>query len=58
MLAGPFSDVGFARDLAAPMRWVTPQDQPDVRFGGAAVNKYPKAWPADGGDAACVAVSC
>lgn len=58
MLFGSFSDVHFARDRAAPLRWVRPDDQPDVRFGGPILNRYPQAWPAEGADAACVTVGC
>jgi murein DD-endopeptidase MepM/ murein hydrolase activator NlpD len=58
LLLGPFSDVVFARDLADPLRWVRMHDQPDVQFGGARVNDYPRAWPAQRGDDACVVVGC
>lgn len=58
MLAGPFSEVQFARDLSDPLRWVRLDDQPDTFFGGARVNRYPQAWPAERGDTACVVTSC
>ena len=58
MLLGPFSDVHFARDRSDPLRWVRPEDQPDVRFGGALLNDYPEVWPAESADAVCVAVGC
>jgi len=58
MLLGPFSDVHFARDLADPLRWVRGEDQPDVHFGGAAINRYQEAWPGSAADAACVVVGC
>ena len=58
MLMGPFSDIAFARDLDNPLRWVRPEDQPDVRFGGPRLNAYPRAWPERDGDAACVVTGC
>lgn len=58
MLAGPFSEIQFVRDLADPLRWTRMEDQPDVQFGGARVNSYPQAWPSERGDGACVVTSC
>jgi murein DD-endopeptidase MepM/ murein hydrolase activator NlpD len=58
MLMGPFSDIAFARDTADPLRWVRPEDQPDVHFGGARLNAFPHAWPERDGDAACVVTGC
>ncbi len=42
---GPYSSQIFQRDLDNPRRWLTLTDQPDVHFGGAAVNKYAAAYP-------------
>ncbi len=58
MLLGSYSDVSFARDLDQPLRWVRPEDQPDVRFGGPRLNDYARAWPADRADTACVLGAC
>jgi murein DD-endopeptidase MepM/ murein hydrolase activator NlpD len=58
LLLGPFSDVQFERDLADPLRWVTPQDQPEVEFGGSVLNHYEHAWPASGNDTSCVVAGC
>jgi murein DD-endopeptidase MepM/ murein hydrolase activator NlpD len=58
MLLGPFSDVQFARDLSAPQRWVRPEDQPDVQFGGPPANLYENGWPEEGADALCVVIGC
>jgi hypothetical protein len=58
MIMGPFSDLSFVRDRDEPLRWVRPDDQPDVRFGGARLNAFPRAWPAEDGDALCVLTSC
>ncbi|CAA9558899.1 MAG: hypothetical protein AVDCRST_MAG18-912 [uncultured Thermomicrobiales bacterium] len=35
----------FVRDLDNPARWLTIVDQPDVLFGGARLNDYPRSWP-------------
>ncbi len=35
----------FVRDLDNPVRWMTIHDQPDVIFGNARLNDYPRAWP-------------
>lgn len=58
MLLGPFSDVSFTRDLDQPLRWVRPDAQPDIRFGGPRLNAYPRAWPADRADTRCVLAAC
>jgi hypothetical protein len=58
MLMGPFSDLNFVRNRAAPLKWVEPDDQPDVQFGGAPLNAFPNAWPQNDGEAACVVTSC
>lgn len=58
MLLGSYTDVSFARDLDNPLRWVRPEDQPDVRFGGPRLNRYARAWPADRSDTACVLGGC
>jgi murein DD-endopeptidase MepM/ murein hydrolase activator NlpD len=58
MLAGPFSDVNFARDMTDPRRWVRPEAQPDVRFGGPALNHYARPWPAERAASACVVDPC
>lgn len=44
-LFGPRSD--FQRDLENPRRWMTPMDQPVVRFWGVELNNYWNAWPPD-----------
>jgi hypothetical protein len=38
---------GFQRDLDNPRRWVTPFDQPEVRFGEGMLNEYARPWPPD-----------
>lgn len=58
MLIGPFSDLSFIRNRDEPLQWVTPDDQPDVQFGGAPLNAFPMAWPQRDGDGACVVTSC
>ena len=35
----------FALPYEAPLQWRTPWDQPEVRFGGPALNSWPDAWP-------------
>jgi murein DD-endopeptidase MepM/ murein hydrolase activator NlpD len=45
---GSFSAQSFQRDLDNPRRWLTLYDQPDVAFGGAALNNYAAVWPPDG----------
>lgn len=35
----------FQRDLMDPRRWMSLEDQPDVRFGGARLNNYIQTWP-------------
>jgi murein DD-endopeptidase MepM/ murein hydrolase activator NlpD len=42
-LFGPYEP--FARDLDQPRRWVTPPDQPDLRFGDPPYNDYQRPWP-------------
>jgi murein DD-endopeptidase MepM/ murein hydrolase activator NlpD len=58
MLVGPFSDISFARDVADPLRWVTPYDQPDVSFGGQRLNGYASGWPSSSAEGNCVVDSC
>jgi murein DD-endopeptidase MepM/ murein hydrolase activator NlpD len=58
LLIGPFSDIGFARDVSEPLRWVKPDDQPDVMFGGPRLNGYSDAWPSNSADGNCVVDSC
>ncbi len=36
---------GYQRDLAAPRRWQSLSDQPQVRRGGVALNNYTQPWP-------------
>ena len=38
---------GFERNLDNPRRWVTPEDQPVVDFGGPPLNDYARPWPPD-----------
>uniref|UniRef100_A0A831TIC4 M23 family metallopeptidase n=1 Tax=Thermorudis peleae TaxID=1382356 RepID=A0A831TIC4_9BACT len=35
----------FALPYEAPLQWRTPWDQPEVRFGGPALNSWRDAWP-------------
>jgi hypothetical protein len=35
----------FQRDLTAPRRWMSLDDQPDVVFGGRRLNDYAQTWP-------------
>lgn len=35
----------FERDLYNPRRWLSPDDQPNVTFGGGRLNNYNRAWP-------------
>jgi hypothetical protein len=35
----------FQRDLENPRRWLAPDDQPNVTFGGGWLNNYNRAWP-------------
>ncbi|MBP7691624.1 MAG: M23 family metallopeptidase [Anaerolineales bacterium] len=44
MLTGAFQR-GFERDLDNPRQWQTPEDQPEVQFGGAILNDYVRPWP-------------
>lgn len=39
--------LSYARDLDAPRRWQSLDDQPDIDLGGGLLNDYPNAWPAD-----------
>ena len=39
--------VRFAQDLDQPRRWVTLQDQPEIRFGYPLLNNYARPWPFD-----------
>lgn len=43
-LAGGFNRA-YQIDLNNPRRWQTPQDQPQVRRGGAIINEYARPWP-------------
>ena len=38
----------FERDLDAPRRWQSLEDQPDIRLGGPLLNDFERAWPPDG----------
>lgn len=38
---------GFMRDLAAPRKWQTLYDQPDVQIGSPIVNNFENTWPID-----------
>lgn len=38
----------FERDLGAPRRWQSLEDQPPIRFGGPLLNDYAQAWPGGG----------
>ena len=35
----------FALDLDNPRPWTTPYDQPDITFGQALINDFPRVWP-------------
>ncbi len=35
----------FALDLDDPQPWTTPYDQPDITFGQALINDFPRVWP-------------
>jgi hypothetical protein len=37
----------YERDLAAPRRWQSIDDQPDIQIGAGLLNDYRDAWPAD-----------
>jgi murein DD-endopeptidase MepM/ murein hydrolase activator NlpD len=41
--------LAFERDLDAPRRWQTLEDQPEIRLGGPLLNEFEKPWPAGGG---------
>jgi murein DD-endopeptidase MepM/ murein hydrolase activator NlpD len=42
---GPYNTQIFQRDLDNPRQWLTLTDQPDVHFGGRALNRYADAYP-------------
>jgi murein DD-endopeptidase MepM/ murein hydrolase activator NlpD len=44
-LAGPFRYPLFQQDLDNARRWLTLEDQPDVAFGGQALNVYAASYP-------------
>lgn len=44
-MIGSFSSQTFERDFDNARRWLTLDDQPDVAFGGAALNLYNASWP-------------
>lgn len=44
-LIGPFSYPLFQQDLDNARRWLTQTDQPEVAFGGAALNNYAATFP-------------
>jgi len=44
-LIGPFSYPLFQQDLDNARRWMTHTDQPDVAFGGPALNNYAATYP-------------
>lgn len=41
--------LAFERDLDAPRRWQSLEDQPELRLGGPLLNDFEKPWPAGGG---------
>ncbi len=43
--AGPLA---YERDLGAPRRWQSLQDQPELRLGGPLLNDYEQPWPGAG----------
>ena len=45
-LAGGFGR-GFQRNLDNPRQWQTLRDQPDIQFGGALINEFPRTYPQD-----------
>lgn len=44
-LIGQFRYPMFQQDLDNPRRWLTLEDQPDVAFGGEALNRYAATFP-------------
>ncbi len=42
---GSYSAGMFAKDLTAPNRWQTMEDQPLTRFGGSILNAFKSGWP-------------
>jgi hypothetical protein len=44
-LIGPFRFPLFQQNLRDARRWMTQEDQPDVQFGGAALNNYEQTFP-------------
>jgi hypothetical protein len=42
---GHFGIAGFVKDLYAPNRWQTVDSQPEVKFGGAQLNRFEDSWP-------------
>lgn len=45
-LTGSFGR-GYQRNLDNPRQWQSIFDQPDIVFGGAMINEFPRTWPQD-----------
>jgi murein DD-endopeptidase MepM/ murein hydrolase activator NlpD len=45
-LTGSFGR-GYQRNLDNPRQWQSIFDQPDIIFGGAMINEFPRTWPQD-----------